>query len=411
MPIYTEKIKDEKTGKMIDKLVDGKKQYFIKTYVVDENGKSKQITRHNKNWLGRTGEKEANRVESVLRNEYIFTTNDSQKPKTITLNEGMELYLNFNKEKVDDDTLDAKRIKLSHFCTIDETKQVDTYPDKNVTSFNKEQYFKWQSQMRKKKYKKSKDGTKEYSFSIKYLNAIHNEVCSMIDFLINEGICHINFAKQVGKFGTSKEIKMSKVTKTYNVINFEEYQKLMLVSKDDLKYNTYFHLSFTRGPRSGEVRAFRIKDYNAKTKQLMVNHTMSRKNILKEPKTASSKAPIDLDDELNNKINLLIEDLKRQNGFNENWYLFGGKSPISCHALENARDKYFDLANITQYLRLHDFRHSCATWLFSIGIPITVISKILRHSDIKETMKTYTHLFKDDYVKNLNTINKFIKQG
>jgi integrase len=36
---------------------------------------------------------------------------------------------------------------------------------------------------------------------------------------------------------------------------------------------------------------------------------------------------------------------------------------------------------------LQMFRHSCATWLFSVKIPITVISKVLRHANVNETMK------------------------
>ena len=65
------------------------------------------------------------------------------------------------------------------------------------------------------------------------------------------------------------------------------------------------------------------------------------------------------------------------------------------------------LVRIDKHLRLHDFRHSCATWLHSIGIDIAVISKILGHSNIKETMKTYTHLFEKDYVEQLNKVNNY----
>ena len=48
MPVYEEKEK-----------VDGKTRYFIRTYVEDINGKKKQITKHNKNWIGRNGKLEA----------------------------------------------------------------------------------------------------------------------------------------------------------------------------------------------------------------------------------------------------------------------------------------------------------------------------------------------------------------
>lgn len=61
-------------------------------------------------------------------------------------------------------------------------------------------------------------------------------------------------------------------------------------------------------------------------------------------------------------------------------------------------------------IRIHDFRHSCATWLYSIGTPITVISKIMRHANTNETLKTYTHLVEDDYQNQLKKLNNLKKQ-
>lgn len=260
--------------------------------------------------------------------------------------------------------------------------------------------------MKEKKYQHGKAWKK---YSIQYLNKIHNELGRMFDYLIIEGYIQLNIAKQCGNIGSTKEKKFSSANKvdTYEVIDYEEYLRLLDASKDDKRYNTYFDLEFTRGPRSGEVRAFKVKDYNYQKKQLMVNHTMSKKNELKEPKTASSKAPIDLNDEVNEKIHELIEELKKQDGFNEEWYIFNGPNPISMNSLRNAKNKYFRLAGINKYLRPHDFRHSCATWLFSIGTPITVISKILRHANINETMKTYTHLLNKDYQDWLLKINTY----
>jgi integrase len=286
---------------------------------------------------------------------------------------------------------------------------VNTFPDKKLKTFTKEVYKNWQLQMKNKKYTQNKNCyyTSEHkSYSIKQLNCIHNEICNMIDYGIMEGYCTSNFARQVGKMGTPKEIKLSNTNMQYQTISYEEYKSLLEASKNNLKYNTIFNLLFKRGPRIGEIRAFRIKDYSYEKKQLMVNHTMSRTNKLKDPKTAASKNTIDLDDEINNKIKQLIDELKKQPNFDENWFIFNGPTPISSHAIDNAKEKYFKLAGIDKHLRLHDFIHSCATWLFSMNIPITVISRILRHANINETLKTYTHLLKEDYDNGLEKINK-----
>lgn len=391
MPIYEEKDK-----------INGQKRWFIRTYITDENNKKKQITRHNKDWIGREGFDEARREEIRLRSSKL-----NREYKKLTLKQLKDKYLESLKGKVDNDTLDSKITKLYHFCEIDKSKQITTYPNKFLEDFDKNIYQTWQNQMRNKTFSKGKTNK---SYSLKQLNNIHREICLLLDYAIINGYCRLNFAKQCGKIGSPKEIKMSNLDKIYEVLTYDEYLKLLEVSKDNLKYNTYFDLSFTRGPRPGEMRAFRIKDYDYDKKQLMVNHTMSKKNKLKYPKTKSSKSPIDIDDEVNNKINKLIEQLKQKKDFNSDWYIFNESTPISENAIRNARDKYLKKANINKHIRLHDFRHSCATWLFSIGTPVTVISKILRHANINETLKTYTHLLKEDYINELKKIDNLRKQ-
>lgn len=395
MPVYAEKCE-----------INGKKKWFIRTYVTDSFGNRTQITRRSKQWIGREGYFLAQQEELRLKGADVVESPTVVKHNnpTITISKLQELYLEFLDGKIDDDTLRAKRIKLNHFCKKDSSSQVHTFPNTDIKKFDKHKYLTWQKEMKAKTYFL---GKKEKSYSIKHLNSIHNEVCRMIDFAITEKYCEINFARQCGKIGTPKEVRLSNINKSYETINYNEFKALSEASKDNLKYNTLFELTFFRGPRIGEVRAFKVKDFNLEKKQLMVNHTVSKRNQLKPPKTASSKAPIDLNDNLCNKIVLLIEDLKKQDGFNDEWYIFGGEKPRSEHAIAHARDKYFALAGINKHIRIHDFRHSCATWLFSIGMPITFISKMLRHANINETMKTYTHLFNEDYMNNLNKLNEY----
>lgn len=391
MPVYEEKKKRE-----------GKTQYYIRTYVKDENGNTKQITRHNKEWLGRNGKFEAQKEENRLRSHGLREEKE-QKKRTVTLSELEEEFLEYISKNVDEDTLHANRVLLDHFCQSDKTNQVSTFPNAKVLNITEEMYIKWQKEMVNKKYFR---GRQEKPLSIGYLNTIHNVICRMYDFAIHKDYCKINIARLSGKFGTYKEQKMSKKIVDYSTINFEEYVKLLEVSKTNLKYNTYFDLEFSRGVRTGEIRAFRVCDYIPEKKELMVNHTLSKKNVLKSPKTLASKAPIKLTEELNQKIQNLIDILSKQSNFNNQWFIFGGEKPISSHALDYNKDKYFKLAGINKHLRLHDFRHSCATWLFSIGVPITVISKMLRHSSVKETLQTYVHLANEDYNFYLNAIGQ-----
>ena len=37
----------------------------------------------------------------------------------------------------------------------------------------------------------------------------------------------------------------------------------------------------------------------------------------------------------------------------------------------------------------HTFRHTCRTWLDSVGTPVGVQQKLMRHADIRTTMNIY----------------------
>ena len=47
-------------------------------------------------------------------------------------------------------------------------------------------------------------------------------------------------------------------------------------------------------------------------------------------------------------------------------------------------------------IRLHDLRHTCATYLLSHNTPIATVSKKLGHSNIYTTLDVYTHAVDSD---------------
>ncbi|SKQ12340.1 tyrosine-type recombinase/integrase [Mycobacteroides abscessus] len=42
--------------------------------------------------------------------------------------------------------------------------------------------------------------------------------------------------------------------------------------------------------------------------------------------------------------------------------------------------------------RIHDMRHTCASWLIAAGVPLPVIQQHLGHESITTTVNTYGHL-------------------
>lgn len=46
-------------------------------------------------------------------------------------------------------------------------------------------------------------------------------------------------------------------------------------------------------------------------------------------------------------------------------------------------------------IRIHDFRHSCASLLIDNGANITLVAKYLGHAKIDETLNTYSHMYQN----------------
>lgn len=60
--------------------------------------------------------------------------------------------------------------------------------------------------------------------------------------------------------------------------------------------------------------------------------------------------------------------------------------------ITSRKNRNCKLANVPQ-IKIHDFKHSCASLLVNNGANITVVAKYLEHTKIEETLNAYTHLF------------------
>ena len=84
--------------------------------------------------------------------------------------------------------------------------------------------------------------------------------------------------------------------------------------------------------------------------------------------------------------------------------MFGNIAPLSATTLLDRKTKNAFMARVKD-IRIHDFRHSCASLLIDSGTKITLVAKHLGHTKIDETLNTYSHM----YQNKLDTIVNIIE--
>ncbi len=77
-------------------------------------------------------------------------------------------------------------------------------------------------------------------------------------------------------------------------------------------------------------------------------------------------------------------------------------------AWRDARKALLDERGHGKRPRVHDLRHTCASWMISAGIPLVVVSRHLGHEDITTTAQVYTHLDRSSFQEAANVIGKIL---
>ena len=208
-----------------------------------------------------------------------------------------------------------------------------------------------------------------------------------------------SYANEVYDFqDNAKILKRFKVQKKeFDIWSVEEYFKF----EDGLKskYEScipFFRTLFFTGMRKGEARALTIDDLDIENGYITINKSMRKyKSSLKAPKTPAGVRKIKID---TNTLELL-KPLKSH----EKW-LFGDYKPISRDLVDRAFKYGIEQSGVKK-IRIHDLRHSHASYLIAKGGNIVAISKRLGHSSINMTLNTYAHLLEDSENRLVEILN------
>ena len=128
------------------------------------------------------------------------------------------------------------------------------------------------------------------------------------------------------------------------------------------------------------------------------------KYIILPPKTKGSIRILPLPQTLLDDLKELKLYYESYNNFDNEWFVFGGPLPLGDTSVQVHRDNCCNTAQIKK-IRIHDFRHSCASLLINNGASISLVAKYLGHGNITTTLNTYTHMFKSQFEDIIDMFN------
>lgn len=385
MPVYEEK-----------KKVNGQKRYYIRTYITDEFGNKKQITKHNMNWIGRDGYWEAQQEENRLRKKI------QKKECNLLFKECCDIFL--------DNTL--KNCKESTWYTYNN--------DINSIISKMPFYYKKVKDINESDINKFRDYLIQNNYSIEYKNKLHNIMCKILDILVIDlKILDTNIERYYGPFKNNQgEIQTDEEKLKY--ITYDEFKEL-IKKENNFQWYCYFHTLFFTGMRKGESLALSWNDIDFENELIIVNKTYSNKTLENSFKITNTKNSKNRKIQLDKKTLKLLEELKNQkiknNNFNINHFVFGGENPFSTSSITRHWEKLFENTNI-QPITIHQLRHSHVSFLINEYVKngstdvakfFLIASNRLGHT-ISVMQKTYMHLFPTFQQNIVNLINNYTLQ-
>lgn len=175
-------------------------------------------------------------------------------------------------------------------------------------------------------------------------------------------------------------------------LSVEEARKLLDAARDDRLFALYA-LCLGLGLRRGEALGLRWSDIDLDDGVVKIGQTLQRHHgslHFEPPKTARSRRSIAIPDAL---LAVLRQHAAKQPDAPLIGLVFTNRTgqPIEPNDFSKAFARLCKTAGV-RHVRLHDLRHTCATFLLAQGVPPRTVMEILGHSSLDVTMNIYGHV-------------------
>jgi integrase len=247
------------------------------------------------------------------------------------------------------------------------------------------------------------------------LHTIHKVLHSALDTAVRWNLVARNVCDAVSlPSETSRKVKP---------LTPEQAQHLLTAIKGQ-KLEALITLALTTGMRLGELTGLQWSDIDFDQASLSVRRTVGRlgphKFVEREPKTEQSRRKINLPPFVlqalkEHRLRQKEARLKAGAHWQDRDLVFCNRRGGFSHpdVLLGQFRKVLDDAGLPR-LRLHDLRHSAATILMAMKVPIKVIQELLGHSSVMITLNVYGHVLpsmQDEAVDNMERLFGMNKEG
>lgn len=328
-------------------------KYFIQVSYRDNAGNVKS-----KKKRGFRTKREAINYEVTLRSQINPSTDAS-----MTYSDLFEAYLQKNSATANNETITEKRALAKSFW--------GSLFDLKVKDIKSRDYLQiWNS-----------------ITATDYARLYKNKVIAILKSVSRFGNIYYDFPDNAKSLNllqkTTEDVKDFKVWTPQQFALFIQHVESPIMS-------AYFTFLFRTGTRRSEALGLLKSDIHGN--KVTINKSIKHfKNGPLPLKNASSVRTISMDSELLTVLQPLLQ--------REGKYLFGDHATLAISTIQREFKRAIQASGVPE-IRIHDLRHSHASFLISKNVNIVAVSKRLGHEDINTTLSIYTHLMKEseDYL-------------
>ncbi|MBR2354356.1 MAG: site-specific integrase [Clostridia bacterium] len=352
----------------------------FREYLPDGTAKQKRLSGFKTKKEAQYGYEDYIKAAEEQKKEQVAQEAFAADPGNMMFSELLEQYMKFTKG----------RVKESSYYDIEskvKNRLMPYFTDKKIKEITPKMISDWIE-------------TIDYSYSSKIW------IFSTLSSIFKYGTKYYDINNVMVKVDRPRNMEMPKEMQIWTPEEFSSF----IAHVDGQGYEMLFRTLYVTGCRRGEAQALTWEDL-LENHEIRINKSMTTKTksgiySITTPKNKGSVRNITVPSFLFDQLLRFREEQKEQLGseWSPTCFIFGGLRPLPSSTVDHKFSQATQAANIKK-IRIHDLRHSCASILISKGVSIVAVSRQLGHSNVEQTLNTYSHMMPDDKTLIRNTLD------